>query len=425
MKIFITGATGFIGTHLVRRLVQTDHEPVCYVNPTSNVRELERLGVTIILGDITDRLSMMDGMQNCGWVMHLAGNSYFWDRDRGNYWKVNVEGTRRVMECALEAGVSKAVNVSTAAIWGKPARLPISENREVGSRRFSEYAQTKYEGDLIAWDLCERKGLPLAGIYPCVVLGPGDIRPIGNYIQNIAHHMFPFTMFEDSIFTFVHVRDVVEAIIRAAEREDVTGERYIIGKQRFSIREFNSMICEISGTTLPSRSLPDYLVKAYALFITGAARVTRWPPRWGLTLDMARMMQMGMIADGSKAEQELGISYTSIRKALEDEIHPPREEEHAYKRRRYSRFKTAIPVTFQPENMGYRMGEMKDISRGGLFLETDQPLEQGLFVTAQLSEKEGADYPVMRGKVLRRADGGIAIQFIGPEVDDIPSLLFH
>jgi hypothetical protein len=140
---------------------------------------------------------------------------------------------------------------------------------------------------------------------------------------------------------------------------------------------------------------------------------------------MARMMEMGMIADGSKAEKELGLTYTPIRKAIEDEIHPAREEEHPYKQRRFGRFKVARSVTFQPESMGFRMGQMRDISRGGLFLETDQPLDKGIFVTAQLSEKEGEGYPVIRGKVLRKADSGIAIQFIGHEVEDIPTLLYH
>jgi nucleoside-diphosphate-sugar epimerase len=425
MKIFITGANGFTGGHLVKRLVQTEHEPICFVRPTGKVRELERLGVTIVLGDTTDRLALMDGMKNCDAVIHLAGNSRFWDRDKSNFHRDNVEGTRNVMECALESRVKKVINVCTAAIWGKPPGLPITENREVGPKRFSEYAQTEYEGDLIAWDLYERKELPLVGIYPCLVLGPGDMRAMGSYIQNMAHRMLPYTMFEDSIFTFVHVNDVVEAIHRAAEKAGNIGEKYIIGKQRLSIREFNSIICEIAEVPLPASSLPSYLAKGYARLFTGIAKLTGWRPRWGLTSDLAATMEVGMIADGSKAEQDLGIRYTPIRIALEDEIYPAREREHTYKQRKFSRFRVAKPVTFQPESMGFRIGRMRDISRGGLFLETDQTLDKGVFVTAQLSEKEGEGYPVIRGKVLRKGDSGIAIQFIGYEMDDIPSLLYH
>jgi len=425
MKIFITGASGFIGTHLVKRLVLTEHEPICFVRPASNVRELERLGVTIVLGDTADKLALMDGMNNCDWVMHLAGNSRSWERDSSSFHKDNVEGTRNVMECALETKIKKVINVSTAAIWGKPPRLPITETREVGPKRFSEYASTEYEGDIIAWDLHERKGLPLVGIYPCIVLGPGDMRATGNYIQILANRMLPYTLYEESIFTFVHVNDVVEAILRAAERTGNTGEKYIVGKQRLSIGEFNSMICEIAEVPLPGRTLPSYLTKGYAYLFTGIAKLTGWHPRWGLTSDFAATMEMGMIADGSKAEQELGIRYTPIRIALEDEIHPAREIEHPYKHRKFGRFRVAKPVTFQPESMGFRMGRMRDISRGGLFLETDQTLEKGILVTAQLSEKEGEGYPVMRGKVLRKGDSGIAIQFIGYEMDDIPSLLYR
>ncbi len=424
MNIFITGASGFIGTHLVKRLVQTVHEPIGFIRPTSSVREMERLGITIVLGDTTDRLALMDGMKNCDWVVHLAGNSSFWSRDKSSFHRDNVEGTRNVMECALESGIKKVISVSTAAIWGKPPRLPITETREVGPKRFSEYARTEYEGDAIAWDLHERRGLPLVGIYPCLVLGQGDMRTLGSYIRDLADRRLPYTVYEDSLFTFVHVDDVVEAIIRAAEKAEI-GEKYIIGKQRLSIREFNSLICDIAEVPLPAGSLPSYLARGSAYLFTGIAKLTGRRPKWGLTSDLADTLEMGMIADGSKAEDDLGLRYTPIRIALEDELYPAREIEHPYRQRKFGRFRVAKPVTFQPESMGFKIGRMRDISRGGLFLETDQTLDKGMYVTAQLSEKEGEGYPVMRGKVLRKGDSGIAIQFIGYEMDDIPSLLYH
>ena len=425
MKIFITGATGFIGTHLVRRLVQTEHDAFCLVRPTSNVAELERLGVTLVLGDVTDRKSLLEGMAGCDWVMNLANIYTWWEKDRSMYKKVNVGGTRNVMECALETGVKKVVHVSTAAIWGKPAGGFIIEEKEVGPQRFSDYAQTKYEGDLVAWKLYAKKNLPLVMIYPAGVLGSGDTKISGQNIRDIVRHRLPATAFNRSIMTFVHVKDVADAIVRAAEKEDNIGEQYIIGKHQLTFREYNTIISEISGEALPRLSFPDWLSRANAFFLTIFANLIGKPPLWGLSMDAVRSLTQGMIADGSKAERELGIVYTPVRTAIEDEIHPPREAGHPYKHRKYSRFKASRPITLQPQNMDYRTGQLRDISRGGLFMETDIPLKKGLNVTASLSRRPGEDFLLMRGKVLRGTDKGVAIQFIGTGVNDIPSLLSH
>jgi nucleoside-diphosphate-sugar epimerase len=179
MNVFITGATGFIGTHLVKRLSQTEHEMCCLVRKTSNVRVLEELGTTLVTGDVTDRDSPLEGMKGCDGVINLANIYSYWEPDKRIYTDVNVEGTRNVMEGALETGVSKVVHVSSVVTYGKPADCPFTEESPVGPVRFSEYARTKYAGDLIAWELYEKKGLPLVMIYPGAVLGPGDPKSTG------------------------------------------------------------------------------------------------------------------------------------------------------------------------------------------------------------------------------------------------------
>ena len=153
MKTFITGATGFIGTHLVKRLAQTEHKLFCLVRKTSNLNRLKELGVTLIMGDVTDNDSLLEGMRGCDWVINLANIYSFWEPNKQIYSEVNIDGTRNVMECVLETGVSKVVHISTAGIYGKPAECPFTEESPVGPVRFSEYFRTKYEGDLIAWEL--------------------------------------------------------------------------------------------------------------------------------------------------------------------------------------------------------------------------------------------------------------------------------
>ncbi|KPL00168.1 MAG: hypothetical protein AMJ91_05210 [candidate division Zixibacteria bacterium SM23_73_3] len=320
MKTFITGATGFIGSHVVKRLADTEHKLFCLARTTSQVAELEEQGVTIIRGDVTDKNSLLEGMKGCQWVINLANLYSFWEPDKRIFADVNITGTRNVMECALETGITKVVHISTAGIYGKPAECPFTEESPVGPVRFSEYFRTKYEGDLIAWELHEKKGLPLLMIYPTAVLGPGDPKATGQYIQNLIHRRMPATVFHNSILTWVHVKDVAEAIVRAAEKENNIGEKYLVGRHQMSLEEINEMVKEISGVPLPKIRLPDSLVMINARLLTWLANLIKKPPMWGMSVDQIRTMREGFRIDGRKAERELGITYTPIRVALEEAI---------------------------------------------------------------------------------------------------------
>ncbi|MFQ5906996.1 MAG: NAD-dependent epimerase/dehydratase family protein [bacterium] len=326
MKTFITGATGFIGTHLAERLAPTEHELYCLVRKTSDVSRLRKLGVTLITGDVTDKDSLLEGMRGCHWVINLANVYSFWEPNRQVYTDVNVGGTRNVMEAALETGVSKVVHVTTSVVYGRPADDPFTEESAVGPVRFSEYARTKYAGTLAAWDLYEKKGLPLVMIYPGAVVGPDDPKPTGQYIMDLMNRRLPAVVFQDSVLTFVHVRDVAEAIVRALEKDDNIGEKYLVGKHQLSFREVNQMISEISGVPAPKIRLPDAMVMLNAALLTWLADLTKKAPMWGMSRDQMRTMKEGLRFDGSKAERELGITYTPIHIAIEEAIASYREQ---------------------------------------------------------------------------------------------------
>jgi len=320
MRVFITGGSGFIGSHVVKRLAQTDHRMHCLVRRTSQIPALEQLGATCTVGDVTDKASLLKGMKGCDWVINLANIYSFWEPDIRIYTAVNVDGTRNVMECVLESGVSKVIHVSTCTIYGKPADSPFTEESPVGLERFSEYSRTKYEGDLIAWDLYEKKGLPLVMIYPAAVLGAGDPKPSGKYLEDLLNRRLPATVFPNSILTWVYVRDVAEIIVRAAEKEDNVGEKYLAGKFELSLREINYMVSEISGVPLPMLQLPDFMVTMNAQLLTWLSHLTKKPPLWGMSVDQIRTMKQGFRVDGRKAERDLGITYTPIRVAIEEAI---------------------------------------------------------------------------------------------------------
>ena len=320
MKVFVTGGTGFIGSNVIERLAQDGHELRCLVRKTSDVRLLQEVGATLITGDVTDKASMLEGMRGCDWVVHLAAVYETWVPDRQIYTDVNVYGTRNVLECALEAGVSKVVHVSTSAVYGKPADCPFTEDSPVGPERFCEYAQSKYDGDLIAWELYERKALPLIVIYPGAVLGPRDDKATGRYIQNQIRRRVPARVFTETVYTWVHVRDVADIIVRALDKEGNIGEKYLAGNHRLSYQEFVEMICDISGAPLPRLRLPNALVRICAAILTWLAKLTRRPPLLDMSVDQIKMMGEDLQFDGSKAEADLGIAYTPIRTAVEEAI---------------------------------------------------------------------------------------------------------
>jgi dihydroflavonol-4-reductase len=320
MRIFITGGTGFIGTHLVSRLSETDHQVTCLVRKSSNTAVIAGPRVELVIGDVTDIDSLRKSIKNHDCVVNLANLYSFWERDRSVYHKVNVDGTRNVMESCLEAGIAKVVHVSTGGIYGKPEDIPFTEESEVGPVRFSEYFRTKYEGDQIAWDLHKNKGLPLVMVYPMAVLGPNDPKATGRYIRRILKRRLPARVLENSTFTFVHVKDVAEIIYRVAMEANNIGEKYFAGKFQYTFGEINGMVNEISGVRLPLFRLPDFVVAFNSKLLTVIADIIKRPPIWDMAADQIRVMREGLRADGSKAERELGIEYIPIRKAIEEAV---------------------------------------------------------------------------------------------------------
>jgi dihydroflavonol-4-reductase len=319
MKVFVTGGTGFIGRHLVRRLAAADHEVVCLVRERSDVTPLRQAGVAWVGGDVTDRSSLTDGMAGCDWAVNLANLFEFWVPRRRAYFEVNVEGTRNVMEAALEAGIAKIVHVSTAAVFGD-AEWPVTEESEPGPRCFSEYARSKREGDLAVWDLFHRKALPVVVVYPGAVIGPDDPKAAGRYLANMVRGRMPAQVLTDSVFPWVNVADVAEGILRALEKEGNIGQRYLLVADNLTFGEINRWLSEISGTRLPRLTLPDAATLAGALVMTGVANVIRKPPVLDMAIDQMQLMKHGLQADGSKAVTELGLTYTPIRSGLEQVV---------------------------------------------------------------------------------------------------------
>ncbi len=325
MEVFVTGATGFIGRHLVRRLVEDGHSVRCLVRKNSRTKPLERLGVRLEFGDVNNPAALREGMQGCDWLFHLANLYSMWEPDRSRFTRINIDGTRNVLQAALETGLKKVVYISTVAVYGRPAQSPFDEDSPAGPRFFSEYARTKAVANEIAWDYYHRFQLPLVVLYPGIVLGAGDEKASGHYIQDIIRRRVPSTIFHHSRAAYVSVHDLVDAMLSAAEKPQTVGQKYLIGCETLDGRRYASLISEVSGVPLPLFRLPDWIVLAAAYLLTGVSQVIRRPPLWGLSIDAGWTLKNGFCIDGSKAERELEIHYTPIRIALAEAIASYRE----------------------------------------------------------------------------------------------------
>jgi dihydroflavonol-4-reductase len=320
MKVFVTGGTGFIGTHFIKRMAQTDHELRCLCRKTSNVSCLKEAGMEMFVGNVSDKDSLLEGMKGCDWVVNLANVYSFWEPDKRVFTDVNVTGTRNVMESALQAGASKVVHTSTVLVYDAPHEGQNAKETDYYKSCKSEYGRTKYLADSICWGLYEKEGLPLVMIYPGGVLGEGNTKASRGYIETVAGKKSPFTVYEDTRTTYVYVKDVAEAILKALEKPDNIGEKYPVGNATLSYGELNKMISDVSGTSLPKMSLPGSMAKVNAMFTTWIADAIKKPPILGMCKDSIGQMSRDCTFDGSKTERELGLEYTPIRIAVEEEV---------------------------------------------------------------------------------------------------------
>jgi dihydroflavonol-4-reductase len=318
-KVALTGATGFVGRHVAQLLAQRGHRVRCLVREQSNTQFLEDPGAhfEFINGDVLEPRSLEAFCEGTDWLIHCAGYRDFWHRSREFYFDLNFRGAENVMRAALSAKVEKVVHASTPLAYGTPSEMPFDEDSPAGPQH-SDYARSKYLGDCAAWRLFEEKGLPLTIVYLAAVIGAGDPRPTME-VRHFAEGKIPALVGANTTFIYVHVRDATLAIVRAAEHPNSVGQRYLVGGERATTREYFQIISDLTGVPLPRFNVPDAVILPLARLLTAIARRTgRRPP---VSADIIRTTLAGsLLFDGSKAERELGIHYTPLRTALAEAV---------------------------------------------------------------------------------------------------------
>lgn len=328
MKIFVTGGTGYIGGHLVTRLVE-DHEVVCLVHPddsNENKVALLQKGAAIVYGDILGSLGELEHMMR-GYdrVVHLAG-LYHFSASVERLEAINTVGAYRVLTAAAFAGV-RAVHLSSVAAFGR--QEGVFDETAPHGEFLSHYGRTKHEGDEFIRELRDCGHLDVTILFPAPVLGAGDDKVSATYIRAITDPLpphgwgLPSQVFRKSVLTWVHIDDVVDAIVGALSNDDAVNNEYLVGGHQLSFESFNGLIAKVKNGEEKLRRgwwMPNWLVLIVAWFMTVFCRVAKLNPPWGLCTDEVRVMIAGFRFSGDMAKTDLlaGQSYRPIEGALRD-----------------------------------------------------------------------------------------------------------
>jgi len=315
----VTGATGFVGAAVARALLAAGRRVRVLARPQSDRRNLRNLDVEIVAGALDDPTSLAAAVAGIGTLFHVAADYRLWVRDAASMFRVNVEGTRALMELACSAGIERVVYTSSVATLGlRSDGVPADETT---SSTFGDmvgpYKQSKFLAEAEVRHLVATRRLPAVIVNPSTPIGPGDVRPTptGRMIRDAAAGRMP--AFVDTGLNLVHVDDVAQGHL-LAEAKGRLGERYILGGENLSLGEIFRRIALLVGRRPPRLRLPLATVWPVAAIAEGVARVTGREPM--VTFDSLRMARKTMFFSSAKAEGELGYHARPVDAALRDAI---------------------------------------------------------------------------------------------------------
>ena len=304
-RVFLTGATGFVGTNLCPMLLDRGYELRCLIRPGKKAPELNRPGVEKVEGTIEDTGILREAMRGIDQVIHLAAVVSFRKQDRARSFEINVGGTERMTKLAREAGVTRFLHTSSIAAVGyssKPIELDETTPFNLGPLRIG-YCDSKQAAELVVLEEVKR-GLDAVIVNPASMFGPGDRRKAkGSLLEKAAYGRVKFCLPGGS--AFADVRDVAAGCIAALERGR-TGERYILGGQNVTNRQLIQKIYSVLGRTPPRFTMPAFLLKGLAIGATVWEKFRPLAPP--LTAEILRLAPRYTWFTSRKAEEELGYA---------------------------------------------------------------------------------------------------------------------
>ncbi|MGB6385937.1 MAG: hopanoid-associated sugar epimerase [Terriglobales bacterium] len=320
MLAFVTGATGFLGSHVVRILAEQGAKLRVLVRPTSDLRNLDGLKADRVVGDLRDSASIEKALSGCDVVFHVAADYRLWVRDPDEMYRSNVEGTRCLLEAARKHGVRRVVYTSSVATMGFTSGLSSSngnvadEQSPVGiDDMIGHYKRSKFMAEQVAVDAA-KSGVDVVIVNPTTPIGECDIKPTptGKIVVDFLKRKFP--AYVETGLNLVDAKECARGHVQALEKGR-SGERYILGGENLTLKQILDRLAAITGLKSPTVKLPYVFAFATGIvdeMVTG--RLLGREPR--ATIDAVRMGRKMMFVSSAKAERELGWRTLQVDDAL-------------------------------------------------------------------------------------------------------------
>ncbi len=310
----VTGASGFVGWHVARQLLERGHRVRALVRSGSRVAELD---VETVTGDLGDADSLALAASGCGLVFHVAADYRLWAKDSRSMYVANVDGVRNMLGAARSAGVERVVYTSTVGCIGVPdGGIGDEEQPCTIEQMAGDYKRSKFMGEQVALEFA-REGFPVVIVNPTAPMGDHDFKPTptGQIVVDYLRGAMP--AFIDTGLNVVNVRDVATGHLLACERGKV-GERYILGSENLTLGQILRQLAGITGKKAPTIELPYFVAWAAGAVGTAVAGMTGKPPR--VSMEAVRMAKKKMWVSHAKAARELGYAPGAANEALADAV---------------------------------------------------------------------------------------------------------
>jgi len=315
MRIFLTGATGFLGSHVARVLAEQGAQLRLLVRPTSNLKNLEGLKAETATGDLRDAASLEKAMTGCEVVFHVAADYRLWVRDPAEMYRSNVEGTKAILQAARKNSVRCVVYTSSVATVGFTGNgRPADEDSPVSlADMIGHYKRSKFMAEQVALE-AGRGGMRVVTVNPTTPVGEQDVKPTptGRIIVDFLKRKFP--AYVETGLNLVDARECARGHIVAMEKGK-SGERYILGGENLTLKQILDKLGAVSGLPSPKVKLPYFVAYAAgAVDQTVQGRLLGREPR--ATIETVRMGKKKMWASSGKAERDLGWRTVPVDDAL-------------------------------------------------------------------------------------------------------------
>ena len=315
MRCFVTGATGFLGSHVARRLLARGAELRLLVRPTSRLDNIADLAAEHVTGDLRDVDSLRKGMSGCEWVFHVAADYRLWALDRQELYQSNVGGTANILAAARDSGVRRVIYTSSVATmgFGNHGHMTDEDSPVALDNMIGDYKRSKFQAEHLVMSAA-RDGQNVVMVNPTTPVGERDIKPTpsGQIIVDFLRRKFP--AYVDTGLNLVDVLDCAEGHLLAMEKAR-PGERYILGGENLTLKQILDKLAANTALPSPNIKLPYAVALAAGAFgsvVTG--KMLKREPR--ATWDSVRMARKKMFITSAKAERELGWTSRPVDDAL-------------------------------------------------------------------------------------------------------------